>query len=198
MDHPNPTRRTPTDLWDMTYINKHVLWDRKHVNPSPHDRIHKNISTWEEQSFGKSSFVFVPCQLRPRSCLHAVVLYNKIGAGHTTFLLLITMCVSYQQFLQNRLAHSHTGCLWQSQNTASHRGSETSLFPRGPPAVPLTSRGEICLSSPLQILLIHASLLKLLCFLLQKGIYWTSQATICHMVSRWTLVCCSLKGLFAT
>lgn len=34
--------------------------------------------------------MFVPCRFRPRSCLHIVVLYNKIGAGHITFLLLIT------------------------------------------------------------------------------------------------------------
>lgn len=33
--------------------------------------------------------MFAPCQLRPHSWLHAVVLYNKTRASHTTFLLLI-------------------------------------------------------------------------------------------------------------
>lgn len=76
-----------------------------------------------------------------------VVLYNKIRAGHTTFLLLITNMCHTNNF--SRLAHGHTGCLWQSQNTDSHRRGETSLFPRGPPAVPWLQERNLSILTPL-------------------------------------------------
>lgn len=120
--------------------------------------------------------MFVPCQLGPRSCLHAVVLCNKIRAGRTTFLLLITNVCHTNTFSKTDLPTVTQDACDRAQ-TASHRRGKTSLFPRGPLAVPLTSQREISLFSLLWILLTPASLWKLLSFLFQKGIYWTSQAT---------------------
>lgn len=67
-----------------------------------------------------SSFMFTPCQLRPRSCLHGVVLYNKIRAGHTTFLLLVTNVCHTNNFSKTDLPTvTQDACDWVKTQSAT-------------------------------------------------------------------------------
>lgn len=108
----------------------------------------------------------------------------------------LPMCVIPTISPKQTCPQSHRMLVTEPKHSQPQRGWNTTFPQRSSGCSTDFQEGNSSILSPSNILT-HASLLKLLCFLLQKGIYWTSQATICH-VSRWTPVCCSLKGLFAT
>lgn len=167
-------------ICEIGLILTNISYEIENMSTSPHKIRFIKTSTRKKSNQLKSlpSCLFLANSDPAPAYAQLVVLYNKIRAGHTTFLLLITNMYHTNNFSKQTCPRSHRMLVTESKHRQPQKGWNIT-FPQRTSSCSLTSRRQICLSSLLRTPLTHASLFNLLCLLFQKGIYWTSQATTC-------------------